>query len=328
MSLYHPVKIGNIELKGNLFLAPVAGYSDRAFRYVCIKNGACFTYTEMVSAEALTRNNIKTEELMARAENEKAYSVQIFGPEPEVMAKAAQIVMDKAHCECIDINCGCPVPKIIKTGAGSALTRDPDRLYKVAKAVVDVAGETAVTVKIRSGWDAPHITWKEAADAALQAGVKAITMHPRTRAQGYEGLSDWNILKQLVEFVDGRVPVFGSGDLFTPEKAREMIETTGVDGVMFARGAMGNPFIFRDATALLTEGSYVPVPAEERVKTGFEELLRLVAETGEEHACREMRKRFNAYSKGIQGGAALRAEIVHASTVSDYRNIFSNLIEL
>ena len=328
MSLYHPVKIGNIELKGNLFLAPVAGYSDRAFRYVCIKNGACFTYTEMVSAEALTRNNIKTEELMARAENEKAYSVQIFGPEPEVMAKAAQIVMDKTHCECIDINCGCPVPKIIKTGAGSALTRDPDRLYKVAKAVVDVAGETAVTVKIRSGWDAPHITWKEAADAALQAGVKAITMHPRTRAQGYEGLSDWNILKQLVEFVDGRVPVFGSGDLFTPEKAREMIEITGVDGVMFARGAMGNPFIFRDATALLTEGSYVPVPAEERVKTGFEELLRLVAETGEEHACREMRKRFNAYSKGIQGGAALRAEIVHASTVSDYRNIFSNLIEL
>ena len=326
MSLYHPVKIGNIELKGNIFLAPVAGYSDRAFRYVCIENGACFTYTEMVSAEALTRNNLKTEVLMGRAENEKAYSVQIFGPEPDVMARAAQIVMEKTHCECIDINCGCPVPKIVKTGAGSALTRDPERLYKVAKAVVDVCGETAVTVKIRSGWDTPHITWKEAADAALQAGVKAITMHPRTKAQGYEGLSDWGILKQLVDFVDGRVPVFGSGDLFTPEKAREMLETTGVDGVMFARGAMGNPFIFRDTTSLLTEGTYTPVPAEERVKTGFEELVRLANETSEHHACLEMRKRFSAYSKGIQGGAALRAQIVHAESIEDYRTIFTGLI--
>ena len=327
MELYHPVKIGNLELKGNLFLAPVAGYSDRAFRYVCVANGACFTYTEMVSAEALTRNNLKTEILMGRAENEKSYAVQIFGGDPDVMARAARIVLDKTHCECIDINCGCPVPKIIKTGAGSSLTRDPDRLFQVAKAVVNECGDIPVTVKIRSGWDSSHITWKEAADAALQAGVKAITMHPRTRAQGYEGLSDWDILKQLVEFVKGRVPVFGSGDLFTPEKAREMLETAGVDGVMFARGAMGNPFIFRDATSLLTEGKYIPVPAEERVKTGFEELERLVGEIGEEHACREMRKRFNAYSKGIQGGAALRAEIVHAASISDYRNIFQSVLK-
>ena len=137
--LYHPVKIGNVELKGNLFLAPVAGYSDAAFRSVCIENGACFTYTEMVSAEALVRKNLKTEILMRRACNEKAYSVQIFGGEPEIMAEAAQIVLEKTHCEVIDINCGCPVPKIIKTGAGSALTRDPERLFKVAEAVVKAA---------------------------------------------------------------------------------------------------------------------------------------------------------------------------------------------
>ena len=325
-NLYHPVKIGNIELKGNLFLAPVAGYSDAAFRSVCIENGACFTYTEMVSAEALIRQNLKSEILMRRACNEKAYSVQIFGGEPEIMSEAANIVLEKTHCEVIDINCGCPVPKIIKTGAGSALTRDPDRLFKVAEAVVKAAAGVPVTVKIRSGWESKQMTWREAAQAALDAGVSAITIHPRTRAQGYEGHSDWGIMKELVELVAGRVPVFGSGDLFKPEDAKAMLEETGADAVMFARGAMGNPFIFRDATDLLTKGSYEPVPPEERVKTGFAELERLVAETSEQHACLEMRKRFAAYSKGISGGAALRARIVHAATVADYKDIFSQFI--
>lgn len=333
MSLYHPVKIGNIELSGNLFLAPVAGYSDSAFRSVCIENGACFTYTEMVSAEALVRKNIKTETLMARAYNEKVYSVQIFGGEAETMGAAARIVLDKTHCEVIDINCGCPVPKIIKSGAGSELTRNPEKLYKIAKAVVEAAGGkpseggTAVTVKIRSGWDKPNITWKEAAQAALEAGVSAITIHPRTRAQGYEGHSDWDIMKQLVEFINGRIPVFGSGDLFKPEDAKRMLEQTGADAVMFARGAMGNPFIFKDATSLLQTGRYEPVPADIRIKTGFAELERLVAESSEKHACMEMRKRFAAYSKGIQNGAALRAQIVHAETVQDYHNIFDGYID-
>lgn len=327
MSLYHPVKIGNVELKGNIFLAPVAGYSDSAFRSVCIENGACFTYTEMVSAEALVRNNIKTETLMARAYNEDKYAVQIFGGEEDSMAQATRIVLEKTHCEVIDINCGCPVPKIIKTGAGSALTRDPERLYKIAKAVKNAAGDTPVTVKIRSGWDKPNMTWKEAAQAALEAGVSAITIHPRTRAQGYEGHSDWSIMKDLVEFVDGKVPVFGSGDLFKVEDVVKMLEQTGVDAVMYARGAMGNPFIFKDTTSMLLTGSYEPVPADVRIKTGFEELERLTKETSEKHACLEMRKRFAAYSKGIENGAALRAQIVHASTIEDYKNIFKEIIK-
>ena len=322
MNLYHPVKIGNVELKGNLFLAPVAGYSDSAFRSVCIENGACFTYTEMVSGEALVRNNLKTEILMTRAYNEKAYAVQIFGGEADVMTEATRIVKAKTGCEVIDINCGCPVPKIVKTGAGSSLTRDPDRLYKITKAVVDAAEDTPVTVKIRSGWEQKLMTWREAAQAALEAGAKAITIHPRTRAQGYEGHSDWSIMKALVEFVAGRVPVFGSGDLFKPEDAKKMLEETGVDGVMFARGAMGNPFIFKDATDLLTKGSYEPVPADFRIRTGFAELERLAKDSSEQHACLEMRKRFAAYSKGIEGGAALRAKIVHAATIQDYHNIF------
>ena len=339
MELYHPVSIGNINLKGNLFLAPVAGYSDSAFRSVCIENGACFTYTEMVSAEALVRKNLKTEILMRRACNEAAYAVQIFGGEPQIMADAARIVLEKTNCECIDINCGCPVPKIVKTGAGSALTRDPDRLFKVVEAVVGACksavpealegaapAPTPVTVKIRSGWEQKLITWREAAQAALEAGAAAITIHPRTKAQGYEGHSDWNIMRELVEMVGGRVPVFGSGDLFKPEDAQKMLEETGVDAVMFARGAMGNPFIFRDTTSLLTTGSYEPVPAQVRIQTGFAELERLAAETSEQHACLEMRKRFHAYSKGIPNGGPLRKAIVQASTIEDYHKIFDGLL--
>ena len=334
MTLYHPVSIGNIQLKGNLFLAPVAGYSDVAFRSVCVENGACFTYTEMVSAEALVRKNLKTETLMRRACNEKAYAVQIFGGEPQVMAQAAQIVLEKTKCECIDINCGCPVPKIVKTGAGSALTRDPDRLFKVVEAVVSALRQaqgpqnvTPVTVKIRSGWEQKQITWREAAQAALDAGASAITIHPRTKAQGYEGHSDWDIMRQLVEMVGGRVPVFGSGDLFKPQDAAAMLEQTGVDAVMFARGAMGNPFIFRDTTSLLTTGTYEPVPADVRIKTGFAELERLAAETSEQHACLEMRKRFHAYSKGIPNGGPIRNAIVHAATIEDYHKIFDEILK-
>ena len=325
---FHPVKIGAVQLEGNIFLAPVAGYSDRSFRSICVEHGASFTYTEMVSAEALARGNIKTASLMRRAQNEKSYSVQIFGGESETMAKAAEIVLEKTACECIDINCGCPVPKIVKTGAGSALTRDPERLGKIVRAVVKAAdGRAAVTVKIRSGWDESHITYMEAALAALDAGADAITLHARTKAQGYEGKADWQKLRDLVELAEGRVPVFGSGDLFTPEDALRMLKETKCDGVMFARGAMGNPFIFTKTIQLLKNGSYEEIPVSERIKTGFRELEMLAADAGEEAACREMRKRFCAYSKGIPGGAARREQTVHAATIKDYHTIFDSFLQ-
>ena len=175
------------------------------------------------------------------------------------------------------------------------------------------------------------MTWREAALAALEAGVSAITIHPRTKAQGYEGHSDWNIMAELVQLVKektgGRVPVFGSGDLFKPEDARKMLEETGVDAVMFARGAMGNPFIFSDTTSLLKTGSYQPVPADIRIKTGFAELERLAAETSEQHACLEMRKRFHAYSKGIPNGGPIRNAIVHASSIKEYHQIFDPILQ-
>ncbi len=323
MSLYHPVKIGKLSLDGNVFLAPVAGYSDRAFRSICADCGADFAYTEMVSAEALTRNNLKTEQLMARAPNEKAYAVQIFGGKGQIMADAARIVLEKTSAECIDINGGCPVPKIIKSGAGSNLTANPPLLYEIVSSVVKaVDGKVPVTIKIRTGWDAEHITWKDCAQAALDAGAAAITLHGRTRAQGYEGRADWGKLAELVEFINGRIPVFGSGDVFSPEAAKQMIEQTGCDGIMLARGAMGNPFIFTKIRQFLKTGSYQEIPTKERIEAGFRELNLLVQDFGEKGACLEMRKRFCAYSKGIDGGAALRKQLVAAESVEEYKNIF------
>lgn len=327
MSLYHPVKIGSLSLDGNVFLAPVAGYSDRAFRSICADCGADFAYTEMVSAEALTRNNLKTEQLMARAPNEKAYAVQIFGGKGQIMADAARIVLEKTSAECIDINGGCPVPKIIKSGAGSNLTANPPLLHEIVSSVVKaVDGRVPVTIKIRTGWDAEHITWKDCAHAALDAGAAAITLHGRTRAQGYEGKADWGKLAELVEFINGRIPVFGSGDVFSPEAAKQMIEQTGCDGIMLARGAMGNPFIFTKIRQFLKTGSYQEIPTKVRIEAGFRELDLLVQDFGEKGACLEMRKRFCAYSRGIDGGAALRKQLVAAESVEEYKNIFNSFL--
>lgn len=327
MSLYHPVKIGSLSLDGNVFLAPVAGYSDRAFRSICVDCGADFAYTEMVSAEALTRNNLKTEQLMARAPNEKAYAVQIFGGKGQTMADAARIVLEKTTAECIDINGGCPVPKIIKSGAGSNLTANPTLLYDIVSSVVKaVDGRVPVTIKIRTGWDAEHITWKDCAQAALDAGAAAITLHGRTRAQGYEGKADWGKLAELVEFINGRIPVFGSGDVFSPEAAKQMIEQTSCDGIMLARGAMGNPFIFTKIRQFLKTGSYQEIPTRDRIEAGFRELDLLVQDFGEKGACLEMRKRFCAYSRGIDGSAALRKQLVAAESVEEYKNIFNSFL--
>ncbi len=338
MELYHPVKIGSLVLPGNLFLAPIAGYSDLAFRSLCVEQGASYCTTEMVSAEALTRGSEKTQDLMEKAPNETNYAVQIFGGNGEVMARATDLVLERTDCSSIDINGGCPVPKIVKSGAGSMLTRESERLYAIVSAVKGASleysrqhperGEVPVTVKIRSGWDSTHMTWKEAAQAAIDAGADAITIHARTRAQGYEGKADWGIQRQLVEFVAGRIPVFGSGDANTPEAAKKMLEETGVDGVMFARGAMGDPFLFKRTIQYLKSGEYQAETIRERLDAGFRELDLNVQKKGETAACLYMRKKFCAYSSGIRGGAKLRQLVVAASSVEDYRNIFNPYLSL
>ena len=322
MSLYHTVTIGSCSLRGNLFLAPAAGYSDRAFRSVCVEQGADFTYTEMISSEALVRNGAKTEALLRRADNEEQYSIQLFGADPAVMYQAAALLAPYKPAA-VDINAGCPVPKVVKTGAGSALMRNPTLLGRIVEAAVrasqDHLGGAAVTVKLRSGWDTESVNYYECARIAADAGAALVTLHPRTRAQGYSGKSDWSHLGDLVSRIG--IPAAGSGDLFAPEDAEQMLRETGCAAVMFARGAMGNPFIFSAARSLLLTGAYTVPGVSERLETGFRQLLLLAQDIGERRACREMRKHFCAYTRGIPGGAPLRNRLVHAETIEAYREL-------
>ena len=323
--LYRPVTIGNLVLSGNIFLAPAAGYSDKSFRSICVDWGADFTYTEMVSSEAYIRNSVKTEKLIERGHSEQHYAVQIFGANPAYMAETAVRIIERYQPSCIDINAGCPMPKITKTGAGSALMRNPQKLYAVVKAVTEAivrAGAVVpVTVKIRSGWSQTELTWKDAAQAAVDGGAAALTMHPRTCAQCYEGRADWELIAQLAALMKGKVPVFGSGDLFSPEAARDMLTATHCAGIMFARGAMGNPFIFQQTKDLLCTGVYHSIPLADKIRTAKQELALLCEETGEQTACREMRKRFAAYIKGVEGGARIREQLVRACSIHDYETI-------
>ncbi len=317
-SLYRPVTVGTAVLPGNLFLAPVAGYSDAAFRSVCAERGCDLAYTEMVSSEALIRGHRGTLPLLLRGESEGIYAIQLFGADPLSMARAAEL-LEPRHPALVDINCGCPVPKIVRAGAGSALLRNPRLLAEIVRAVRSSA-PAPVTVKIRLGWDEGSLNYLETAGAAVEAGAAAVTLHARTRAQGYSGRADWTALARLKATLP--VPVFGSGDVFSPGDARRMIEETGVDGVMIARGAMGNPFIFGQARAVL-EGREPsePSPAE-RAAAARRHLALAVGYLGERTACVEFRKQMCAYTKGVRGGAELRAAAVRCSTTAEYETIF------
>ncbi len=339
--LYHPVKIGNLSLDGNIFLAPMADYSDASYRSVCYDCGVDFVYTELISSEAIIRDNRKTLDMMVRAANEKAYAVQIFGSSADVMAQAARVVLEKTSCECIDINCGCPVPKVTKTGAGSVLTREPEKLYAITKAVVeasenwqgnrpDKAGKPGVvaygepvpvTVKIRTGWDANHITYKECADAAISAGAAAIALHGRTTAQGYGGTADWNAIKELVNFVDGRIPVFGNGDVRTPQDAERMIKETGCDGIMIGRAAQGNPFIFTKVREFLKTGTVPVITMKTGLEMGFKEMDLLIDAVGEKAAAMKMRGRFSNYIRGFDGAKELRLQVIQGKTRQEFEEI-------
>jgi nifR3 family TIM-barrel protein len=343
VSLYRPVSIGSLTLPGNLFLAPVAGYSDRAFRSICIDAGADFTFTELVSAESLIRKYPAPEGVMEagersgfypvsvllrRSANEKQYAIQLFGAVPERIYEAAALLAPWQPAA-VDINGGCPVPKVIKTGAGSALMRDSANLGRVVEAAVRASrehlGNVPVTIKIRSGWDRSSINYAECARIAVEAGAAMVSLHPRTRTQGYGGKSDWSCIADLVSRLP--VPVTGSGDLDTPEDAERMLRETGCAAVMFARGALGNPFIFTETRSLLTARSYTPPAPAERFAAAFRQLELMAADVGERKACLEMRKQFCAYTMGSQdrpgipGGAALRNRLVHAAAIAEYREI-------
>jgi nifR3 family TIM-barrel protein len=349
MSLYRPVKIGSLELSGNLFLAPVAGYTDRAFRSLCVEQGADFTFTELVSAEAVYRNPGRygldmsangaraaapeAMNLIGRAANEHRYAIQLFGAEPEAVYRAA-VLLAPLKPDALDINAGCPVPKVVKNGAGSALMKSPAHLGRVVEAAVRASreslGNAPVTIKIRSGWDRSSINYAECARIAVEAGAAMVSLHPRTRSQNYGGKSDWSCIADLACRLP--VPVAGSGDLYTPEDAERMLRETGCAAVMFARGAMGNPFIFLAARSLLTTGVWESASFSGRIATAFRHLELLAAGIGEQTACLEMRKQFCAYTKagrgdpGRPGSGALRNALVHAETIEDFRRIVAQYI--
>ncbi|MBU0926784.1 MAG: tRNA dihydrouridine synthase DusB [Spirochaetes bacterium] len=324
MNLHVPVRIGSFQARGNLFLAPVAGYSDAAFRSVCADQGCDLAFTEMVSSEALTRGHLKTEVLLAREDNEPDYAVQLFGSDPGVMARAAEIVAERWKPAVIDVNCGCPVPKIVKAGSGSALMRDPGRIRAIV-AAMSAAVDVPVTVKIRLGWDDSSINYLEAAAAAVEGGAAAVTLHARTRERGYAGTADRPAFYRLAAAVP--VPVFASGDLFSAAAAVDILSggsegAPAVAGVMFARGAMGDPFIFARARAAL-EG--LPEPAigdSARLAAARRHLELSLRHYGERTACVEFRKQACAYLKGMQGGAELRRRAVACSTAEDYAGFF------
>lgn len=337
--LYHPVQIGSLSLGGNIFLAPMADFSDASYRSICADCGMDFGYTELISSEALVRDNKKTFAMMRRFKNEGAYAVQIFGSNEQTMSEAARVVLENTSCECIDINCGCPVPKVTKTGAGSVLTREPEKLYRITKAVVEavknfkgerkdplglkpsVQGEVPVTVKIRTGWDSAHITYKECADAAINAGAKAIALHGRTTAQGYGGKADWNTIKDLVEYVDKRILVFGNGDIKTPQDAQRMLKETLCDGIMIGRAAQGNPLIFKRVKEYLISGREIEIPMNESLELGFKEMALLICEIGEKAACMKMRGRFSNYIKGFDGAKELRLKVTQCSTEKEFEEV-------
>jgi nifR3 family TIM-barrel protein len=338
MSLYRPVTIGSLKLDGNLFLAPVAGYSDRGFRSLCVEQGANFSFTELVSAEALYRNPghyglggtgaavPAAVNLVSRAANERHYAIQLFAGDPEAIYRAA-LLLAPLRPDVVDINAGCPVPKVVKNGAGSALMKDPAKIGKVVEAAVrasrEALGDAPVTIKMRSGWDSGSINYAECARIAVEAGAAMVTLHPRTRSQVYGGKSDWSCIADLVSRLSA--PVTGSGDLYAPEDAERMLRETGCAAVMFARGAMGNPFIFSVTRSLLETGAWEPVPFSDRIAAAFRHLELLAADIGERAACLEMRKQFCAYTKGLKGGAAIREQAVHAETIADYRRILEGL---
>ncbi len=312
------LKIGNITLENNVLLAPMAGVTDKAFRMVTKPFGPALMYTEMVSGKGLFYEDKKTAKLMETEKAEGITAVQIFGHEPQVLAKIAESALNYGAA-ILDINMGCPAPKIVNNGDGSALSKNPKLAGEIISAV-SRAVDVPVTVKIRKGWDETSVNAVEMAKIAEQSGAAAITVHGRTREQFYSGKADTSIIKAVKEAVS--IPVIGNGDICNEESAKNMLEYTGCDGVMIGRGAQGNPWIFSQVINYLEHGTSLPMPTEtERADMMQKHLELLVEYKGEYRGIQEARKHMAWYIKGIRGGARLREKINKAMTKEDMLQI-------
>ncbi len=316
------MKIGNVEINGRIFLAPMAGITDLSYRKICRRWGAYMTYSEMISAKGLYYKDRKTHELMSVDSHPSA--VQIFGSDPDIMAEIVPQVIESG-CDIIDINMGCPAPKIAGNGDGSALMKNPALMGRIIRAVSDVS-PVPVTAKIRKGWNGDSINALECAKILEANGAAAVAVHGRTREQFYSGDADWNIIAEIKNSLI--IPVIGNGDIWSAEDAANMFKQTGCDAVMIARAAEGNPFIFRQIHELLENGevTYFPSPAE-KLQQCLEHIKMLTDEKGESRGIKEARKHVAWYIKGLPGASSLKSEVFKINDYASMKNLLEQRIK-
>lgn len=316
------LKIGNVELENRYILGPMAGVTDLPFRLLCREQGAGLLCMEMVSAKAIYYNNRNTESLLEIHPDEKPVSLQFFGSDPKIMSEMAKRIEERPFA-ILDINMGCPVPKVVKNGEGSALMKNPKLVYEIVSAIVK-AIEKPVTVKIRKGFDDDHVNAVEIAKIIEEAGAAAVAVHGRTREQYYSGKADWDIIRQVKEAVS--IPVIGNGDVTSPQKADELVKQTGCDGIMIARGAQGNPWIFSEMIHWEETGELPPRPDKDEVREMMLRHARLQLEyKGEFSGIREMRKHVAWYTKGLKGAARLREKVNAVESLEELENLLTSL---
>lgn len=316
------LKIGNVTLENSYVLGPMAGVTDLPFRLLCKEQGAGLLCTEMVSAKAILYNNKNTESLLEIHPDEFPVSLQLFGSDPKIVSEMAKRIEERPF-SILDINMGCPVPKVVRNGEGSALMKNPKLVYELVSAVVK-AIEKPVTVKIRKGFDDEHVNAVEIAKIIEEAGAAAVAVHGRTREQYYSGKADWDIIRQVKEAVS--IPVIGNGDVTSGEKAIQMREYTGCDGVMIARGAQGNPWIFSELLAYEENGTLPPRPSVDEVREMMLRHARLQLEyKGDFCGIREMRKHVAWYTKGLHGAARLRDKVNEVESYEELEKILTVL---
>lgn len=321
ISAWKPLHIGAVTIENPVILGPMAGVTDLPFRVLCHEHGAGLVCTEMVSAKAILYHNRNTEDLMRTDEREHPVSLQLFGSNPEDVSEAAAMIEDRPF-EIFDFNMGCPVPKVVNNGEGSALMKNPELAGRIISAVVKKV-KKPVTVKIRTGFDKEHINAVEVAKILEDAGASAIAVHGRTRSQFYSGEADWNVIRQVKEAVS--IPVIGNGDIRSPEDAEKMIRETGADGVMIARAAEGNPWIFSRTSAWLASGKKLPGPTVKELQdTILRHAAMMIECKGERIAVREMRKHVSWYTAGYPDSAALRRKINTTENFSEMQEMLGD----